>query len=95
MHIAWLFADGRPGGAGFCDLSAREVTAFTTTVGEGRGLSSCRQAVSALRSFLRFPAVEGIAGAGLEEAVLPAAGASCPLPRAISAVPVGGLRPGA
>jgi site-specific recombinase XerD len=91
VHIARLFVDGRPGGAGFCDLSAREVTAFTATVCEGRGLSSCRQAASALRSFLRFLAVEGIAGAGLEEAVLSVAGPSCPLPRAISAGAVASL----
>jgi hypothetical protein len=85
VHIARLFVGGRPGGADFCGLSAREVTAFTATVCEGRGWSSCRQAVSALRSFLRFLAVEGLAGAALEEAVLPVAGPSCPLPRAISA----------
>jgi site-specific recombinase XerD len=85
VHIARLFADGRPGGVDFGGLSAGEVMSFTTAVCEGRGLSSCRQAVSALRSFLRFLAVEGIAQASLDEAVLPVAGSSCPLPRAISA----------
>ena len=66
-------------------LTAGDVTRFTTKVCEGRGLSSCRQAVSALRSFLRFLAVEGMTAVGLDDAVLSVAGWNPSLPRAIRA----------
>jgi site-specific recombinase XerD len=91
VHIARLFVDRRPGGVDLSGLSAREITAFTAAICEGRGLSSCRQAVSALRSFLRFLAVEDIVDIGLDQAVLSVAGSSPSLPRAISAEQVSRL----
>jgi integrase/recombinase XerD len=84
-RIAAMLAESRPADAGMAGLTAGEVTAFTAGACRGRGASSSRQVVSALRSFLRFLAAEGLAAAGLDDAVLPAAGAACPLPRAIGA----------
>lgn len=40
----------------------------------GPGLSACRQAVSALRSIVRFLALEGVNAVALDDAVLSAAG---------------------
>lgn len=92
VHIAGLLVNER---AADCDaglrLSAHDVTAFTTRVCEGRGLSSCRQAVSALRSVLRFLALEGVAAVGLDDAVLAVAGWDPSLPRAISSTDVARL----
>jgi integrase/recombinase XerD len=93
VHIAGLFVNElcADGDADLSGLSAGDVTAFTTKVCEGRGLSSCRQAVSALRSFLRFLALEGVAAVGLDDAVLSVAGWNPSLPRAISSTEVAGL----
>jgi integrase/recombinase XerD len=91
VHIARLFVNGRPDDVDLSGLTAREVTVFTTAVCEGRGLSSCRQAISALRSFLRFSAVAGMTHIGLDQAVLSVAGWNPSLPRAISAEQVSRL----
>lgn len=72
-------------GVALADLAAADVTGFTTRVCEGRGLSSCRQVVSALRAFLRFLVLEGITLLALEDAVLAVAGWDPQLPRAIGA----------
>jgi site-specific recombinase XerD len=86
VHIARLLVNERvsAGGAGMSDLSTHDVTTFTTRVCKGRGLSSCRQAVSALRSFLRFLQLEGLIDVALNHAVLSVAGWNPSLPRAIS-----------
>ncbi len=85
VHIARLLVNDHATGNGvdLGGLSARDVTAFTTRVCEGRGLSSCRQAVSALRSFLRYLRLEGVTDVALEDAVLSVAGWDPSLPRAI------------
>lgn len=89
-HVAGLLLDDRvaDGDVRLSGLSARDVTAFTTKVCQGRGLSSCRQAVSALRSFLRFLALEGASAVALDDAVLAVAGWDPALPRAISSTEV-------
>ena len=86
VHVAGLFVDEFcvEGDADLSGLSADDVTAFTTKLCEGRGLSSCRQAVSALRSLLRFLALEGVTMVGLDDVVLCVAGWNPSLPRAIS-----------
>jgi integrase/recombinase XerD len=86
VHLAGLLVSepATDGDAGLSALSARDVTAFTTQVCEGRGLSSCRQAVSALRSFLRFLALEGVIAVALDDAVRAVAGWDPALPRAIA-----------
>lgn len=86
VHIARLFvAEHRRGAVVTLDeLSAHNITAFTTQVCVGRGLSSCRQAVSALRSFLRYLRLVGMTPVALEGAVLSVAGWDPSLPRAIS-----------
>lgn len=93
LHIAGLLVDERlrVGNDDLAGLSAHDVTAFTTRVCEGRGLSSCRQAVSALRSFLRYLRLEDLTDMGLDEAVLSVAGWDPALPRAISATDVARL----
>jgi site-specific recombinase XerD len=93
VHIAGLLVNecATDGDLGLSGLSARDVTAFTTQVCEGRGLSSCRQAVSALRSFLRFLALEGVSAVALDDAVLAVAGWNPSLPRAISSTDVARL----
>lgn len=85
VHIAGLLVCERAGTTDLAGLSAQDVTAFTTRVCEGRGLSSCRQAVSALRSFLRYLRLEGVTDVALEDAVLSVAGWNPSLPRAINA----------
>jgi len=80
--VARLFLVERPV---FSDLVAADIIQFTGRVCEGRGLSSARQAVSALRSFLRWLEMEGWTAPGLDQAVLSAAGWSPNLPRAIEA----------
>jgi len=72
-------------------LVVADVTGFTTRVCEGRGLSSCRQVVSALRAFLRFLVLEGVTALALEDAVLAVAGWDPQLPRAIGAEDVARL----
>jgi integrase/recombinase XerD len=93
VHIAGLFVDEVciDGDADLSGLTAGDVTAFTSKVCEGRGLSSCRQAVSALRSFLRFLALEGVTTVGMDDAVLSVAGWNPSLPRAISSADVSRL----
>jgi integrase/recombinase XerD len=93
VQIAGLFVDELcvDGGADLSGLTAGDVTAFTTKVCQGRGLSSCRQAVSALRSFLGFLALEGVTTVGLDDAVLSVAGWNPSLPRAISSADVNRL----
>lgn len=90
VHIAGLLVNERAtdGDVGLSGLTARDVTVFATRVCEGRGLSSCRQAVSALRSFLRFLALEGVSAVALDAAVLAVAGWDPSLPRAISSTDV-------
>lgn len=85
VHVARLLVDERTLGNGvvLAGLSARDVTSFTTRLCADRGLSSCRQVVSALRSFLRFLALEGVAPPCLDDAVLAVAGWNPSLPRAV------------
>jgi integrase len=85
-YVACLLIDERvsAGGLDLAGLSAHDVTAFTTRVCEGRGLSSCRQVASALRSFLRYLRLEGVTDLALDNAVLCVAGWNASLPRAIS-----------
>jgi len=64
------------------------VTGFTTRTCSTRGLSSARQVVSALRSFLRFLQLEGLTELALDGAVLSPAGWNPSLPRAISTADV-------
>jgi site-specific recombinase XerD len=86
LHVARLFlveqlaADG----LNLTGLTAAEVTDFVTRVCEHRGISSSRQAVSALRSLLRFLRLEALTNLRLEQAVLSVAGWNPSLPRAIS-----------
>ena len=87
VRIAGLLVEARvtgDGGEDLCGLSAREVTAFTTWVCQGRGLSSCRQVVSGLRAFLRFLVLEAVTDVALDQAVLSVAGGNPSLPRAVS-----------
>lgn len=93
VYIARLFVNARAtgDGAALSTLSAHDVTRFVTQVCEGRGLSSCRQAVSALRSFLRFLALDGVTAVALDDAVLSVAGWNPSLPRAISSTDVARL----
>ncbi len=85
IHIAGLLVAERvtADGLNLGGLRAHDVTAFTTRVCEGRGLSSCRQAVSALRSFLRYLRLEGVTDGAIEDAVLSVTGWDPSLPRAI------------
>ncbi|MDK1292892.1 MAG: tyrosine-type recombinase/integrase, partial [Actinomycetota bacterium] len=71
-------------GASFGVLKAAEVTGFATRVCDGRGLSSARQAISALRSFLRFLHLEGLTSVALDDAVLSVAGSGSSPPRPVS-----------
>ena len=93
VRIAGLFAverlevDGLDLGA----VRAVDVTGFTARVCAGRGLSSSRQVVSALRALLRFLHLEGRTDLALERAVLSAAGSQPSLPRGIAAADVARL----
>ncbi len=82
-HVAGLFFTERSAIEGLVDLGAGDVIEFTRHACEGRGLSSARQVVSALRSLLRWLEMEGVTPAGLEQAVLPAAGWRPNLPRGV------------
>ncbi len=86
-YVAGLLVEERTmaGGLPMSGLTVGDVTGFTARVCEGRGLSSCRQVVSALRSFLRFLVLEGMTVLALEDAVLAVAGWDPQLPRAIGA----------
>jgi integrase/recombinase XerD len=93
VHIAGLLVNefATEDEVSLSGLRAVDVTEFTKRVCEGRGLSSCRQSVSALRSFLRFLALEGVTVAALDDAVLSVAGWTPSLPRAISSTDVASL----
>jgi integrase/recombinase XerD len=67
------------------------VTSFVSRTCSGRGPSSARQVVSALRNLLRFLAMEGLVDLGLDHAVLSVAGRSSSLPRGISPADVEAL----
>ena len=89
-YIAGLLAAGRR-----CDddldwstLRAGEITSFATRTCAGRSLSSARQVVSALRSVLRFLAMEGLCEVRLDQAVLSVAGSTSSLPRGIGSADV-------
>jgi integrase/recombinase XerD len=86
-HVARLFLSERSviDATDLAGLTAADVIEFTGRVCAGRGLSSARQAVSALRSLLRWLQMEGHTEPGLAQAVLSVAGWSPNLPRAIEA----------
>ena len=85
VHVAGLLVSERRCGDGVdWSLRASDVTSFATRTCTGRGLSSIRQVISALRSVLRFLALEGMADVALDHAVLSVAGRSASLPRGIS-----------
>jgi site-specific recombinase XerD len=90
LHVARLFVSERLNrdGMELAGLRAGDVTGFTTRTCSTRGLSSARQVVSALRSFLRFLQLEGLTELALDGAVLSPAGWNPSLPRAISAADV-------
>jgi site-specific recombinase XerD len=85
LHVARLFLVERlaAGGLNLTGLTVAEVTGFVTRVCRHRSISSSRQAVSALRSLLRFLRLEALTGLRLEQAVLSVAGWNPSLPRAI------------
>lgn len=86
LHIAGLLVgERRRGDSVDWSLRASDVTSFATRTCNGRSLSSIRQVISALRSVLRFLALEGVAAVALDHAVLSVAGRSASLPRGISA----------
>ncbi|HUZ42089.1 MAG TPA: tyrosine-type recombinase/integrase [Acidimicrobiales bacterium] len=85
VHIAGLLvSERRRGDEVDWSLRASDVTSFATRTCNGRSLSSIRQVISALRSVLRFLALEGVAEVSLHHAVLSVAGRSASLPRGIS-----------
>lgn len=86
VHVARLFVCERRGGEGidWASLRAVDVTGFATRVCRGRGVSSARQVVSALRCLLRYARLEGLTGLALDDAVLSVAGCNPSLPRGIS-----------
>lgn len=79
--VVWRFGDGH---VELGDLSAANVTGFVTRECRPLSVSSARQTVSALRSFLRFLRMEGLTNLALDQAVLSVAGWNPSLPRAIS-----------
>lgn len=87
VHVARLLACEHvgPEGLDLASLRARDMIAFTGRTCATRGMSSARQVVSGLRSFLRFLILEGITDATLDQAVLSVAGWNPSLPRAIAA----------
>ena len=64
-------------------LSAEDVTGFVARRCRPLSVSSARQSVSALRSFLRFARMEGLTSLALDQAVLSVAGWNPSLPKAI------------
>ena len=66
LHVARLFVSERLNrdGLELAGLRAGDVTGFTARTCATRGLSSARQVVSALRSFLRFLQLEGLTELG-------------------------------
>lgn len=93
LHVARLLASERVGadGVDLAGLRAGDVTGFTARTCANRGLSSARQVVSALRTFLRFLVLEGVTDLALDQAVLSVAGWNPSLPRAISSADVARL----
>lgn len=84
VYVAGLFAaERRSDGLDWSTLRAGEITGFATRTCAGRSLSSARQVVSALRSVLRFLAMEGLTDMSLDQAVLSVAGRAASLPRGI------------
>lgn len=90
LHVSRLMVAERMDGDGVdvAGLRAGDITDFVARTCATRGLSSARQVVSALRSFLRFLVLEGITDLALDKAVLSVAGWNPSLPRAISAADV-------
>lgn len=90
VYIAGLFAAGRrcDGSLDWSALRAGEVTSFAACTCAGRSLSSARQVVSAMRSVLRFLAMEGLCELSLDQAVLSVAGRAPSLPRGIGSADV-------
>jgi integrase/recombinase XerD len=90
LHVARLFLVERLAAEGLnlAGLTAVDVTGFVTRVCEHRSVSSSRQAVSALRSLLRFLRLEALTDLRLEQAVLSVAGWSPSLPRAVNVAEV-------
>jgi site-specific recombinase XerC len=90
LHVARLFVSEQLGrdGMELAGLRAGDVTGFTARTCSTRGLSSARQVVSALRSFLRFLRLEGLTELALDGGVLSPAGWNPSLPRAISTADV-------
>lgn len=84
-YVAGLLAAERRGddGLDWSALRAGEITSFATRTCAGRSLSSARQVVSALRSVLRYLAMEGLCERSLDQAVLSVAGRAPSLPRGI------------
>ncbi|MGH3888538.1 MAG: site-specific integrase [Pseudonocardiaceae bacterium] len=93
LHVARLFVSERRGGEGidWRSLRAVDVTGFTTRVCGGRGVSSARQVVSALRCLMRYVRLEGLTGLALDDAVFSVAGWNSSLPRGISPAAVTAL----
>jgi integrase/recombinase XerD len=94
LRIARLLVEERVGDVELSGLTARELGSLTTRLCRGRGASSRRQVVSALRSFLRFLQLVGVTGVALEEAVLSASGWDASLPQAIGSGQVARLLAG-
>lgn len=90
LHVSRLMVAERMDGDGVdvAGLRAGDIMDFVARTCATRGLSSARQVVSALRSFLRFLVLEGITDLALDKAVLSVAGWNPSLPRAISAADV-------
>lgn len=72
-------------------LSAYHVIGFLTRECRPLGVSSARQTVSSLRSFLRFLRMEGLTVLALDQAVLPVAGWAQSLPRGVEPAQVARL----
>jgi integrase/recombinase XerD len=93
LYIARLLATERrrDDGVDWSTLRAGDVTSFAARTCAGRSLSSARQVISALRSVLRFLAMEGLTEVALDHAVLSVAGRRSSLPRGISSTDVEAL----
>lgn len=93
VHVAGLFVSERRGGEGidWAGLRAVDVTGFATRVCRGRGVSSARQVVSALRCLMRYVRLEGLTELALDDAVLAVAGWNPSPSRGISPAAVSAL----
>jgi integrase/recombinase XerD len=85
VYVARMFVSERvgPDGLDLTDLPASDVTGFLAACCEHRSLSSARQVVCALRSLLRFLALESLTTLALDQAVLSVSGSASSLPRGI------------